>query len=327
MAELARGTVGDRPWGRTLAALAARGLTGQVSIICDGKLYQIVFEQGAIVGAESPLAADSAVRVALTLHLVSSTQVSELSRRQAANPNRDEIDVIADYARIAPDQAMRLRRRMIATRAARTFAIDHGDFVVEDHVDTLVMAGTELDVRAIIYMGAIQHLTEERLASELGKLGHWFQIKPAMVPELAQFGFTDAERPILQALVAGTSLAALESSGVDVRSARAAVYALSSAGACDTEAPQRANAPPAPRAQSRHHAPSQRNRRNARRQPVRHHRSPRRCPTRSPARGPTCASTRSTCQRCAASSRSRSMRRRPGRQRRPPRRSRWRSRA
>ena len=37
MAELARGTVGDRPWGRTIATMAARGLTGQLNLFADGK--------------------------------------------------------------------------------------------------------------------------------------------------------------------------------------------------------------------------------------------------------------------------------------------------
>ena len=30
--ELARGAVTDRPWGRTLGALALRGLTGEVAV-------------------------------------------------------------------------------------------------------------------------------------------------------------------------------------------------------------------------------------------------------------------------------------------------------
>ena len=243
MTEIARGTIGDRPWGRTLAALGARQVTGQVSVTTDGKLYQIGFDQGAIVSAVSPLAADSAARMALTLGLVSSTQVAELSRRTQANPQRDEIDLAAEFVRLGADQAMRLRRRVIAARAARTFAIDHGEFVVDDYLDTLVMPGSEIDVRGIIYMGAAHHLTEARLSSELAKLGTWFQLKPEAVLELPQFGFAEAEQSIIQPLMSGTSLDMLERHG-DPRAIRAVVYALASAGLCNTETQRQAPVPP-----------------------------------------------------------------------------------
>ena len=80
MAELARGNISDRPWGRTLGALAMRGLTGQVNIYTDGKAFSVAFNQGVVAGAASPLANDSAVRVAMTGGLVSSTQVNDLSQ-------------------------------------------------------------------------------------------------------------------------------------------------------------------------------------------------------------------------------------------------------
>src|SRR5437660_7454519 len=110
MAELARGTVADRPWGMTFGALGLRGLTGQLTVTADGKPYCVAFEQGAVVGAASPVANDAAVRIALTMHLVTSTQVADIARRMAGAPDRDEIDVIAEAARLGPDQAMRLRR-------------------------------------------------------------------------------------------------------------------------------------------------------------------------------------------------------------------------
>src|SRR5207342_444456 len=99
MADLARGTVLDRPWGRTLAALGLRGVTGQLTVSADGRAYQIAFDQGIVIAASSPLASDAAARVALTLHLISSSQVADVTRRHAANPSRDEIEVIAEAAR------------------------------------------------------------------------------------------------------------------------------------------------------------------------------------------------------------------------------------
>ncbi|MGE0550305.1 MAG: DnaJ domain-containing protein [Kofleriaceae bacterium] len=239
MTELAKGTVGDRPWGRTLAALGLRGVTGQLTVISDGKRYQIAFDEGAIVGAVSPLASDSAVRVAVTGHLVSTSQVAEIARRQAANPSRDEIELIAELAKLAPDQTTRLRRRVVAQRAARSFSLDRGEFVIDDQVTIAVAASNALDVRAIVYLGARQFLSEARLNSDLGVLGQWFQIKPDSVGELGQFGFGDAERPVLTALGTGAGLAELERPDREQRMVRSVVYTLVSCGVCAVDAAPR----------------------------------------------------------------------------------------
>src|SRR5688500_17120797 len=123
MALLARGSVTDRPWGLTFGALGVRGLTGELAVTSDGKPYRVAFDQGAIVAAHSPLVSDAAVRIALTANLITSTQVADLSRRMAPTPDRDEIEMIAEYARLAPDQAQRLRRRVVAQRAARAASL------------------------------------------------------------------------------------------------------------------------------------------------------------------------------------------------------------
>ena len=239
MGELARGTVADRPWGRTLGALGLRGLSGAVTLIAEGKRYKIGFRGGAIVGAHSPLASDSAARVALTGNLISSTQVAEIVRKlTAAGAAADEIEVIAEQARLMPEQALRLRRRVVAQRAARTFSIERGDFIVEDALGMDVVPGTEMDVRAVIYLGARQNLSEARLASELGQFGAWFKLKDSAVDDLAQFGFSAAEKPVLELLLAGADLRQLEAAGagIEQRTVRAVVYALASCNACDIEA-------------------------------------------------------------------------------------------
>ncbi|HET9621492.1 MAG TPA: DUF4388 domain-containing protein, partial [Kofleriaceae bacterium] len=241
MAELARGTITDRPWGRTLAALGLRGVTGQLALIADGKRFVIGFERGAVVAATSPLTSDAAVRVALTNHLVSSSQVPEISRRQAMAPERDEIDVIAELARLGPEHALRLRRRVIAQRAARTFSCVQGDFVVADRSELAVLDGCALDIRAVIYMGARANLSEHRLASELDQLGSWFKLKPALDDDLPQFGFADTEQPIIERLRDGGSIEELEAFAttfVDARTVRAVVYALASYNACELGPPR-----------------------------------------------------------------------------------------
>jgi hypothetical protein len=233
MAELARGAVTDRPWGRTLGALGLHGLTGQLTLTADGKRYQIVFASGAVVAAVSPLATDAAVRIALTSGLVSSTQVADIARRQAAAPDRDEIDLISELLRIAPEQSMRLRRRAIAQRAARTFSVDRGEFLVDDQIALPVVPGSELDVRSIIYLGARQNLSEARLGGDLDHLGDWFRLQPSALEDLPQFAFTEAERPVLERLADGATLEELEATGVEPRVVRAMVYALVSCNACE----------------------------------------------------------------------------------------------
>lgn len=237
--ELARGKVEDRPWGWTFGALALRGVTAQLTLVADGKRFRVAFRAGAIVGAHSPLASDAAARIALTSNFVSSTQVAEIVREQTAHPERDEIDVITDRARLSPEQALRLRRRTVAHRAARTFALERGDFIVEDTIDIPTVPGSELDARAVVYLGARQNLTEGRLGAELGQIGAWFQLKPEALEDLPYFGFTDVERPALELLATGASLAELEATGVEQRTVRAVVYALASCAAVTVEATPR----------------------------------------------------------------------------------------
>src|SRR4051812_18727338 len=130
-----RGTVSDRPWGVTLGSLATRGVTGTLVLATpDGKQHCIAFLHGAVVGATSPLAADSVARIALTGRLVSSTEVQAIAKEVAAAPSRDEIEIVARMARLSEDQTHALRRRVLIQRTARTFAIDRGEYTVEERI-------------------------------------------------------------------------------------------------------------------------------------------------------------------------------------------------
>jgi hypothetical protein len=250
VAELARGRTTDRPWGRTLSTLATRGLSGQLDVLADGRAYSIAFQGGVVVGAASPLPNDSAVRVAMTMGLVSSTQVSDLSRRLAAAAGRDEIEVIAEAMRLPADQALRLRRRVLAQRAARTFSIESGEFVIVDKVSVPVVPGAELDIRSVVYLGARGNLTDLRLDAELSHMGTTFQLKADAAGDLPYFGFADGDRVILQRLSRGASLADLQTAApeIDAHTQRAIVYALVTCGAVDAtgvvrSAPAAASAP------------------------------------------------------------------------------------
>jgi hypothetical protein len=250
MAELTKGTIADRPWGRTLGALGMRGLTGQLTLAAEGKKYCIAFSGGAIVGASSPLANDAGVRVALTGHLISSTQVADITRRLAQFPDRDEVSVIAEQAKLTSEQAQKLRRRLVAQRAARTFSVERGEFVVEDRITIPVTRGNELDIRAVIYLGARANLSEARLATEVAQIGGHFKTKPEMVDDLPQFGFADLEQQMLGQLARGASLVDLEVTNAELTThgVHAVIYALVSCNACDIG--------PAPPVEARTRTPS-----------------------------------------------------------------------
>jgi uncharacterized protein DUF4388 len=229
-----RGSVTDRPWGLTLGAIALRRHTGQLTVESDGKRYCIAFQDGAIVAATSPAAADGIARVALTNHFITSTQVPDLTRRLTAAADRDEVEVIADAIKFTPDQILKLRHRLVAQRAARTFSLERGDFVLDDRIGLPVVPGVAVDHRHVIYLGARTNLAEQRLIDDLRQLGSYFVLKPESLDELPRYGFEAAAQPVLDALRFGTSLPELEASNrdVDPRFAQAIIYALVSCTAC-----------------------------------------------------------------------------------------------
>jgi hypothetical protein len=233
-----RGGVTDRAWGMTLAAIGARRHTGQLVVDADGKRYQIAFADGAIVAATSPMAADAIVRVALTNHFITSTQVADLTRRLGLAADRDEVDVLADAVRFSPEQVHKLRLRLVAQRAARTFSLERGEFVLDDRIALPVYPGVAVDHRYAIYLGVRTNLSEQRLLDDLRQLGNFFALRPEVVEDLPRFGFEPAAKPVLEALQRGTSLPELEATNreLDPRFAQAIIYALAACNACVIQA-------------------------------------------------------------------------------------------
>lgn len=228
--QLVVGSVCDRPWGTTLASLAQRKLCGELVVTADNKRCAIGLLDGAVIAATTSFVADSIARVALTSHLVTSTQVGEITKQLAASPDRDELDVVATIAHLSPEQSHQLRVRLVAQRAARTFAMDGGSFVVEDQLTLRPAPGSEVDMRAVIYQGARLFLSEQRLAEELRSFGTHFTLDPTAFDDVHAFGIADTEHAIIAALSAGASMAELEAlhREIDPRTMQALVYALAS---------------------------------------------------------------------------------------------------
>jgi len=233
------GQVAERAWGATLASFAIERRTGELVVHAhDGKRYRIAFLNGAVVAASSPVTSDSVARIALTSHLVSSSQIPAIAQRLATVAGRDEIDVVAEAARLSVQQAVSLRRRVITQRAARTFSIDRGELAFERDLTLSVIPGIEIELGAAIYLGVRMYLSEPRLAQDLRTLGERFVLRSDA--DHTRFGFTVLEQPILESLRTMTSLAELDARHRDVepRIAQAIVYALVSCGACEVIAPE-----------------------------------------------------------------------------------------
>ena len=222
----------ERPWGATLAALGAAGRTCQLTVREHGpKLYRVAFADGRVVGAVSPAAPDAISRIAVTSKLATAKQVAAAGR-PPRDAQGDELDAFAVALGLTPDQREQLKQRVLVQRAARTFAVEHGELEVEDRVTIPTIAGVHVDVRAVVYHGARLVIDQTRLSAEVHRLGSRF-VLTATEGELARFGFTDAEQPVLEALRRGSSGPEIEARyrELDPRMIQAILYALASCGA------------------------------------------------------------------------------------------------
>ncbi len=226
--ELARGTIAERPWAITLATFARRSMSGQITLLADDRRYSIAFERGAVVAARSPMTADGVARVALTSRLATAEQIAELQRLLASRAIHDEVDALASIARLSAAQVHQIRVQTIVRRAARTFALEAGEYIFEDK-SCLPTSGVAVDIRAVVYHGIRMHLSEQQLAAEMRQLsGARFVLEPQAADEVNQFGFCDGEWPIIAALREGASLPELEARhrDLDPRAMQAAICAL-----------------------------------------------------------------------------------------------------
>jgi len=224
---LAEGNLTDRPLPRTFAAIAARGFSGEMIVRPATREFRIAWHDGAVVGATSPHPADSAAKIAVTLGLLNSTQAGEVGRVIAANPGCDEVEVVAQVARLSSEIVIRLGRRLAATRAARVFSVESGTFTL-DSAQPLWGKVAPVDPRWIMYSGVRMHYTVERLHREVAALAAAIKLRPDV--DLTSFGFGEAEADALTRLRAGTLVLDPTPLGLDGRVVEAVALVLLAVG-------------------------------------------------------------------------------------------------
>lgn len=238
---LARGAIHDRPFGKTVGTIAHRGVTGQLTAECDGRTYAIVLDRGHIVAASSPNVSDSAAAIALALDLITPTQTGTVEKWIDAVPDADELQILATVALMKPEETHRLRRRVIAQRAARTIALEHGEFVLTSTISVPVYPDCEMHVGGVIYQAARLYIYDANLRAFIAGLGQRFELRRDAYDDLLYYGFGDAERPFLRSLAAGISFDTIQRlpAESDRRLAMATLYALASCGAvyCESQPP------------------------------------------------------------------------------------------
>jgi hypothetical protein len=235
---LARGAIQDRPFGRTVGSIAHRGVTGQLTAECDGGTYAMVFERGHIVAASSPNVSDSAAAIALALDLITPAQIATIERWLDAVPEAEDYQVLATVAHLTTDEVHRLRRRVIAQRAARMIALEHGEFVLTSTIAVPVQPDCEMHVGGVIYQAARLYIYDQQLRSFVSSLGTRFELRTDAYDDLVYYGFGDTERPFLRSLAAGITLDTIQfMPETERRIALSILYALASCGAVYCETP------------------------------------------------------------------------------------------
>jgi len=233
--EVAQGRVSDRPFARTIYSIARQRFTGDLVLRDGDRRYKLSWEDGRVVAAESAAPADSAGRVALAAGLGTSTDVARALDAIARSPGADPLEVLTEQMRLKPDQVALLKRRLLAQRAARAFALPDGSYVL-DNARSL-RADPEvppLDARWLVYFGLRMHYTAERLERELGVLiDRGLRLADDAGTALPAFSFGESERPVMDRLAmrAWTPRQLLDACpGMDGSHILSVVYALL---ACD----------------------------------------------------------------------------------------------
>ncbi len=200
MAVVSQGNLAEWSAPRLFATLTGRRFTGEMVIASGGRDYRVAWEAGGIVGARSPHPADSAAKVAIGLGVLNSTQAGDIVRLLAAAPGHDEMEVVAQVARLSSDLIGRLARRIVGVRASRALSVEVGTFTV---LDELPYWGNvaPVDARWVLYNGIRSHLTVDRVGRDLAALASSLRLRDGA--DVNGFGFGAPETLVLERLSIG----------------------------------------------------------------------------------------------------------------------------
>ena len=169
MAEVARGSVGERPFARTVYHIAAKGFTGDLSVLHAGGTYKVTWREGAVVAAGSPHVEDTLESVVMASGLATHAQVAAVFDQMGSTQGQTIWQLLGESAHIRRQDLLSLRRRMLAQRAARIFSLDDATFVLDDQPTLEAEADLPaLEATSFIYNALLAHYDERRLADELG---------------------------------------------------------------------------------------------------------------------------------------------------------------
>ncbi len=233
MAQVASGSVNDRPFARTVFSLAAKRFTGDLIMRHRQRETKVVWSDGQIVAAHSVSPADALGRQALTHGLINSSMLGSFLRRQEQEPKAEPIKLLAEVANLSVQQCVTIKHHVFVRSAARIFALPNAVFVVNN--EPSLAPDPELpalDVRWLIYFGLRTHYPMDRLEDELSVIGsRTILLSKGAVPMLPAFGFGDTEQLVLAPLQEKpTTLARLEALGLDTQISHCVVYALLACG-------------------------------------------------------------------------------------------------
>ena len=245
MAILARGSLSERPMSLVFGSLSRRGFSGELVVRAGAKYHRVGWQDGAVIAAESPHPADSAVKLGLTLGMISSTQAGEISQVLAGDPGRDELDVVGQVARLPEEVLGRLARRVVGARAARALAPTEGEMIVSDEVPTGPRI-IPIDARWILYTGVRNHFTLERLEREVIALATAIRLRADS--DLSGFGFGAVEEDLLHRLQDGELAIDRPPPDLDAQILYAVALALIATGECEIVHGGAARAPARPSA-------------------------------------------------------------------------------
>ncbi len=200
VARVAQGQVGDRPFGRTVYAIAARGFGGELRLTQDGQTYRVGWREGRIVAADSPVPSDTVGRIALGAGLVNTAQLSDALRAVARGGGGTQLEIIANTAKLDAVRVLELKRQVLAMRTLRVFALETATFELDDQLGLEVDGEVApLDPLWAIFHGVAAHFSEGRLRKEIeaGVGGQGLRVVEEQIGLLGRFGLDPGAKPLL----------------------------------------------------------------------------------------------------------------------------------